>query len=54
MWLPHAKTTFYYYVVRFRISHYNNISMKLDIGKKITGLEIMTWNCKKSSMFPNL
>ena len=29
-------------------------SVKLSIGKKITGLELMTLNCKKTSMFPNL
>ena len=30
------------------------ISVKLKIGKKITGLEILTLNCKKFSIFPNL
>ena len=30
------------------------INVKLNIGKKITGLEIMTLNCKKFSMLPNL
>ena len=30
------------------------ISVKMNIVKKITGLEIMTLNSKKSSMFPNL
>ena len=29
------------------------VSVKLNIGKKITGLE-MTLNCKKFSMLPNL
>ena len=48
-------------------THQNNVSLpwcviilwhvtnkRLNIGKKITGLEIMTLNCKISSMFPNL
>ena len=30
------------------------ISVKLSIGKKITGLEILTLYCKKFDMFPNL
>ena len=30
------------------------ISMKLNIGKKITGSEIMTLNLEKICMFPNL
>ena len=30
------------------------VSVKSNIGKKITRLEIMKWNRKKSSMFPNL
>ena len=30
------------------------ISMKLNIDQKITGLEIMTLNREKTSMFPNL
>ena len=30
------------------------ISAKLNIGKKMIGLEIMTLNSEKFSMFPNL
>ena len=30
------------------------ISMKLNIGMEITGFDIMTLNCKKISIFPNL
>ena len=38
MWLLHAKTIFYCY----------DIWLKLNIGKKIAGLEIMTWNHGRS------
>ena len=54
VWLPHTKTMFYCYDVQFQTACHSVICVKLNIGKKITGLEILALNHKKSSMFPNL
>ena len=54
VWLPHAKVKFNCYGIRSNIMLWCEISMKLNIDKKITGLEIMILNYKKSSMFQNL
>ena len=43
VWLPHAKTTFYCYGVRL----WPVISIKLNIGEKITRLEMMALNREK-------
>ena len=56
MGLPHAKTTFdmacdsKWHATKLR----HVVSVKLNIGKKIKGLETMTLNREKRSMFPNL
>ena len=54
MWLPHAKATFCFYGRHSKLQAIplrSVISMKLNIGKSITGLEMMV---SMNGMFPNL
>ena len=47
MWLLHAKITFYYFIAFIAIILLCVISIKLNIGKKITRLGVMTLNSEK-------
>ena len=51
VWLPHAKTRFYCSMVcgskLYAIISWPVIGVKLNIGKKITGLEIIALHCEK-------
>ena len=55
LWLPHAKTTFYLDLELHVMILWHVMSVKLNIGKKIAGLEMITLNReKKNSVFRNL
>ena len=50
VWLAHAKTTFYCYGMQLELHAIillRVIKVKLNIGKKITGLQIITLNREK-------
>ena len=47
LWLPHAKTTFYLDLESHVMILWHVMSVKLNIGKKIAGLEMITLNREK-------
>ena len=47
MWLPHAKATFYLDLESHAMILWHVMCVKLNIGKKIAGLEMMTLNREK-------